>query len=238
MEETYNLTAIILQRRDYGEGDGRVTVYSPERGKLDLTVRGMKKIRSKLAGHLEPLTLASIMAIRGRQYDYVGAAVSENCYIKIKADLEKLSAAGEAIRVFNKIIKADQPDAKIFELLKSYFDVLADEGKSAGGILSWLFIFKLLVELGHKPELHHCVSCQAKITPAGMKFDLERGGLICGNCAIGKQERGQLTLSENSVKLLRLAGNNDLNKIIQIKINKKADEEIKNIVSSFLKYHF
>src|SRR3989338_3832961 len=145
MEETYNLTAIILNRRPFSENDGRVAVYSGERGKLELTVRGLKKIKSKLAGHLEPITLASIMAVRGRQYDYVGAAVSEDCYFNIKSDLDKLAAAGEAIRIFNKIIKTGQADAEIFELLKNFFNVLENNAKGAYNFLCRLFIFKLLV---------------------------------------------------------------------------------------------
>lgn len=234
MEETYNLTAIILNRRPFSENDGRVAVYSGERGKLELTVRGLKKIKSKLAGHLEPITLASIMAVRGRQYDYVGAAVSEDCYFNIKSDLDKLAAAGEAIRIFNKIIKTGQADAEIFELLKNFFNVLENNAKGAYNFLCRLFIFKLLVKLGHKPELHHCVKCQAKVTPAGLKFDLARGGLICDNC----RTKSGLTISENSVKLLRLAEKNDFKKIIKIKINKKTEGEAENIISSFLDYHF
>ncbi len=229
MEETYNLTAIILNRRAQGEGDGRVTVYSLERGKLELTVRGMKKIKSKLAGHLEPLTLGEIMAIRGRQYDYVGAAVSENCYADIKNNLDKLTVAGEAVNIFNKLVKAGQADEKLFNLLKDYLEIL---NSLDSGQLNSFFIFKLLSELGYKPELYCCVNCGGKLAPAGLKFDASRGGLVCDKCPA---EPG-LTISENSVKLLRLAENCDLKKLVKIKTDKKTEKEARIIMSSFLKY--
>lgn len=238
MEETYNLTAIILSRWAFSEDDGRAAVYSRERGKLELVARGLKKIKSKLAGHLEPITLANIMAVRGRRYDYVGAAVSDNCYFNIKNDLDKLSAAGEAVRIFNKIIKTGEADAEIFELLKNFFAVLENDVKGAYELLAWLFIYKLLVKLGHQPELYHCVSCQAKITPVGLKFNSALGGLICAKCSVKTERQNTLTISENSVKLLRLAGKNELKKLSKIKINKKAEGEIKNIVSSFLNFYF
>lgn len=234
MEETYNLTAIILSRRPYGEDDGRVAVYTLERGKLDLTVRGMKKIKSKLAGHLEPMTLANIMAVRGRQYDYVGAAVSEQCRGGIKRDLEKLNAAGQAVNVFNKLVKAGEADKRLFNLLNDFLRLL-DGGKLLSyELFSQLFIFKLLSELGHRPELYHCVGCRAKITPAGMKFDPARGGLICGKCS----DKAGLTISENSVKLLRLIEKNNFIKISKIKINKKIEQETGGIIGSFLNYNF
>ena len=229
--------AIILNRRPFAEADSRVVVYSRERGKLDLVARGVKKIKSKLAGHLEPLSLTDIMAVRGRQYDYAGAAVSENCFFNIKNDLAKLTAVGQAINIFNKIIKAGQVDAEIFELLKDFLNIL-DDAKGAYDFLPWLFIFKLLVRLGHKPELYYCVKCQTKIAPLGMKFDLARGGLVCGKCSADTGQKGLLTISENSVKLLRLTDKNDFNKLSKIKINKKEEREIINIVSSFLNFNF
>lgn len=236
MEETYNLNAIILNRRDQGEGDGRVTVYSLERGKLELTARGMKKIKSKLAGHLEPLTLSKLMAVRGRQYDYVGAAVSENCYGSIKSDLEKLAAAGEALNAFNRMVKAGEADEKLFFLLKDFLQAIDCREPRAARYELYLnlFIFKLLTELGHAPELYNCVNCRSKIMPTGMKFDASRGGLACGRCAT----KAGLTVSVTCVKLLRLAEENDLKKLINIKINKKAEDEVKKIIGSFLNYNF
>ena len=239
MQETYNLKALVLNRRNFNENDGRVAVYSLERGKLELVVRGLKKIKSKLAGHLEPITLSSIMAVRGRQYDYAGAAVSERCYANIKNDLEKIAAAGQALRIFNKIIKAEQADQEIFELLKNFLDVLDEAAarKINFELLAWLFIFKLLVKLGHKPELYYCVNCRVKILPVGMKFDLARGGLMGAECSVKIEPLNGLTISENLVKLLRLAEKNNFNKLSKIKINNKEANQVTNIISLFLNYY-
>ncbi|MBU0722099.1 DNA repair protein RecO [Patescibacteria group bacterium] len=238
MEETYNVKAIILNRKNFSEDDSKIIIYSRDSGKLELVARGTKKIKSKLVGHIEPITLSNIMAVRGRQYDYAGAAASEQCYFNIKNDLDKLAAVGHAIRIFNKIIKVGQADEEIFELLKNFLDVLnrATADKISFELLSWLFIFKLLVKLGHKPELYYCVNCRAKILSAGMKFDLARGGLIGAECSAKIECPNGLTISENSVKLLRLAEKNDFNKLSKIKINNKG-KEIKNIISLFLNYY-
>lgn len=256
MQETYNLQALILNRSGFGEADGRVAVYSLERGRQELVARGLKKIKSKLAGHLEPLTLSHIMAVRGRQYDYAGAAVNERCYFNIKNDLAKLAAAGQAVRVFNKIIKGGSPDREIFELLKNFLDELdrAAAGKISFELLSWLFIFKLLVKLGQGPELYSCVNCRVKVSPtglpvrpasperkrseqAGLKFDLARGGLLGAECQTPKEMAKSLTISENLVKLLRLAEENDFDKLSRVKINDREEKQAKNIIGSFLDYY-
>ncbi len=236
MEETYNIKAIILNRRPFSEDDGRVAVYSLERGKLELTVRGLKKIKSKLAGHLEPLNLADIMVARGRAYDYVGTAVSENCYGGIKRDLEKLNAAGQAVKMVDKLIKPGVADKEIFGLLADYLAVL-NSAKSGFNILNSFFIFKFLAKLGHKPEMYSCVNCGKKIKPGSNKFDLAKGGLVCGQCSNPKTA-DQLTISDDGIKLLRLADKYDLNKLVKIKINKKIEKEIGGIISKFNDYIF
>lgn len=239
MEETYNIKALILNHRPFLEDGSKITVYSENSGKLELAARGTKKIKSKLAGHLEPISLAEIMVVRGRRYDYIGAAVSEDCYANIKNNLSKIKAAGEAIKIFNSIIKFGESDQEIFSLLKNYFDFLNGASiKSDYDLFVQLFIFKLLIKLGHGPELYNCVNCRIKIVPAGMKFDLTKGGLVCARCSPKEDKANQLTISENSVKLLRLAEKNEFIKLFKIKIDKKIENEIVKIVSSFLNYNF
>ena len=148
-----------------------------------------------------------------------------------KNDLDLLQTAGQGLKIFNKLIKSGLADNSIFDLLKSYLEILNSQKNLE--ILNSLFIFKLLINLGHKPELYNCVNCGRKILPREIIFDFSRGGLICRQCYAKKG----LTINENSVKLLRLAEKNNLYKLIKIKINKKAQGEIVKIVNNFLVYY-
>lgn len=236
MEDTYNIKAIILNRKSFSECDSRVIVYARENGKLELTARGAKKIKSKLAGHLEPFNLVDIMVVRGRRHDYVGAAVSEKCYSNIKNDLAKLAAAGRAVKIIDKLIKPGVADEKVFELLKDYLEAL-DTVKTDFEIFAAFFILKLLADLGHQPELSRCLSCGSKIQPGRNRFDLARGGLVCGWCA-KSGDANQLAVSDDGIKLLRLALKYDFKRLAKVKINKKLGGEVEKIINSFFKYSF
>ncbi len=236
MEETYNIKAIILNRRPLGEDDSRVVVYSPERGKLELVARGTKKIKSKLAGHLEPFCLTDIMAVRGRQYDYVGAAVSENCYSKIKSDLDKLEATGEAIRIFEKLVKPGVADEAIFNLLEDYLATI-ETIKAVPDYLTNFFIFKLLAKLGHKPELIFCVDCSGKIQAGGNGFALAKGGLVCAKC-LDLKNNFQMKISDDAIKVLRLIEPYRFKQLIKIKISRLLVFELANIINKFFSYNF
>lgn len=236
MEDTYNIKAIVLNRQSYLENDGRVMVYSRETGKLELTVRGAKKIKSKLAGHLEPMNLVDIMAVRGQRRDYVGAAVSDCCYGNIKNDLAKLAAAGRAMKIVDQLIKPGLAQAEIFELLKDYLEALEGAKKDLTFLAS-VFIIKFLARLGHQPELSRCLSCGTTLRPGSNRFDLARGGLVCAQCA-KPGEINQLAISNNGIKLLRLALKCDFAELAKVKVEKKLGREVETVIEKFLRYGF
>jgi DNA repair protein RecO (recombination protein O) len=236
MEETYNVKAIIINRKSFSEDDSRAVVYSQELGKLDLIARGAKKIKSKLAGHLEPISLAELMVVRGRQYNYVGAAVSKKCYINIKNDLDKLVSVGRIFKIVDKQIKPGVEDKEIFNLLEDYLDI-ADSNKADINIFSSFFILKFLARLGFSPQLSFCVNCGSEIKPGNNRFDLTRSGIICHKCSNGKILE-QIDISDDSIKLLRLVLKFNFNRLLKVKIDKKIAKEISRVIVLFFDYNF
>ena len=146
----YNLSVIILKRQDFKEDDLLVTVYSLEKGKLTLLARGAKKIKSKLAGHLEPVSLSYLNIVDGRSIDQLIGAAMLQSYGKIKTDIDKLSAAGWFLNLLDQQTMENHPDARVFLLTRKYLDFLEQKSqdyaiaKLAGG-------FKLLHLLGLNP---------------------------------------------------------------------------------------
>jgi DNA repair protein RecO (recombination protein O) len=249
MEETFNTKAIILNRQPFKENDTKVSVFCLARGRLELVARGTKKQSSKMAGHLEPISLSNIMVVRGKQYNYVGSAINENAFLNIKNDYDKIFVAGEAINIFRKLVKENERDEILFKLLYNFLETVNSCRLKAESckLLFNYFLLKMLATLGHKPELHNCVVCKNKIAPGGNKFDLAKGGVVCATTLTprpsptpaAERERGALlTISDNCIKVLRLAVSEDFEKLIKLKIDNKLEKEVDLIISSFYKYHF
>lgn len=238
MEETYNTKAIILDRQPFRESDSKVAVFCFDKGRQELVARGTRKISSKLSGHIEPLTLANIMIVRGKHYNYLGSAINENSFINIKNDLDKLYLAGEAINIFKKLVKENEKDEFLFGLLDNFLKILNNKEfdlKNRELFLSF-FIFKLIGELGYSPELFNCVVCKNKITPGKNKLSLSKGGIICAKCKI--DDKSILTISDNCIKVLRMAASHKQEKLTKLNLEKKLVHEINNIIRSFYKYNF
>jgi DNA repair protein RecO (recombination protein O) len=153
MEDSKKTLAIVLNRQDYREYDSLVSFYTLEFGKLTLMARGTKRLKSKLAGHLEPISVVDLMIIPGKGRDYAAGAISQEVFSGIKADLNKLYYAGLGLRWFRRLTSENEPDKTLFFLVFEYLNILdkyhlddvSDElPKDDGELLFSFFAFKFM----------------------------------------------------------------------------------------------
>ncbi|NTW22828.1 DNA repair protein RecO [Candidatus Falkowbacteria bacterium] len=232
IEETYRIKAIVLKRQPFREHDLLITAYSPEKGKQALIARGARKFRSKIAAHVEPFCFIDCMVVRGKTHDYMGSALSSNCLVGIKSDFDRVEAASRVCRFFDKTIKEGQPDITLFVELR---DILAliDGVQHAEDAALWadLSIFRLLSRTGYEPDLHRCVFCGSKPDAEGIMLDQAKNGIVCQRCA--GQAKG-LTISENAVKLLRLANELEISRFRNLKVDRSLALEISLITTRLM----
>jgi len=170
MNETYNIQAIVLKRQSFKERDDRIVIYSGVTGKKELIVRGTKKILSKLSGHIEPLSLVSLMVVRGKQYDYAGTVISQDVFQNLKNDYERIIIAGHRIMIFDEFVKLDLPDEELFSLLKEFLLVLNSKGNIDAQLLGDIFVFKFFQELGLLPDFAEGVYSGMKLSGEALDF--------------------------------------------------------------------
>jgi DNA repair protein RecO (recombination protein O) len=148
--------AIILSRTDFGEADRILTLLTPDHGKLRLMAKGVRRVKSKLAGGIELFSISDITYIRGR--GDIGTLVSTRLlrhYGNIVRDVGRTMLGYDLIKVLNKATE-DEPEADYFELLEQGFAALDDASVPADLVRLW-FQAQLLRLSGHTPNLTHTV---------------------------------------------------------------------------------
>jgi DNA repair protein RecO (recombination protein O) len=187
--------AIILSRTDYGEADRILTLLTPDYGKLRVLARGVRRVKSKLAGGIELFSVSHITFIKGR--GDIGTLVStrlDKHYGRIVADLERTMAGYDLIKLFNKNTE-DEPEAAYFELLQQTFEALDDPAIPLGTVHLW-FAAQLLRLSGYAPNLHTDVQGNKLQPGQAYNFDIERMAAV-------PADHGRLT--PDHIKYLRLA---------------------------------
>ncbi len=233
-------TGIIISKRDIAEVDRIYNVYTLEAGKVQLVGRGVRRPNAKLAGSLEPVTESEIMLSKTRGKGNITGVIVSNSFISLKNDFTALILAFSALSHFNSLITQEEKDEKLFYMLRSYLETM---DKLAGKenneikleIISQGFIFKLLECAGYRVEADLCVSCGGKIS-AGMdnQFSVERGGVICPDCAKG--ELRKMRISDSSIKLIRVFLSNKIENFSKVEVSKETMKNIKSISEAMLSW--
>lgn len=117
------VTAIVLKRSNFSEADKMVTLFSREKGKMALVAKGVRRIKSRRAPHLEPLNEVEII--------YRKKIISEaKSSTKNNFNLESLGFAMYATEIIDKLLPEEQPHEEIYELLANLLsNKVLDENK-------------------------------------------------------------------------------------------------------------
>ncbi len=163
---------IVLSRVDYGEADRIVTVLTPDVGKLTLMAKGVRKVKSKLAGGIELFSTSEITYLPGR--GSIATLVStrlDTHYGTIVSDINRTMLGYELIKLLDKTTE-DEPEAEYYALLAESFNALNTKAVPLELIRSW-FSAQLLQQAGHLPNLSTTLAGDKLQADTSYRFDYD-----------------------------------------------------------------
>ena len=87
----YRAEGVIIHRRSYGEADRFLTIFTKHHGKIRVLAKGIRKITSKRAPHLDTLSIVSLVVYTGKSIDTVGECARLSKQFSFTSDLSKVS---------------------------------------------------------------------------------------------------------------------------------------------------
>jgi DNA repair protein RecO (recombination protein O) len=200
---TYATKAIIIGRHNVGEADRILVMLTPDRGVTRAVARGVRKIKSRLAGHLELFSETELMVAEGRNLDIVTSARLIR-HLAISDDYDRMRLAYLCAEMINRLAGEQELHEGVYELLRSAYAAMA-EGESDTTLELW-FKLRLLDRLGYRPELRHCIICGITDSERDYLFSIELGGIIDLGCS----SPGNVALDHAHIKLWRLMLSHEL----------------------------
>ena len=233
---TYQSLGIILKTRDLREKDKLVIIYTSDFGKIQAKAIGAKKISSKMAGHLEPITESSLAFAKGKNLDTIINATAINNFSEIKKKLELQASAYYILELVDEFTEFLNPDEKIYNLLKKTLEKinLIRQNSYSLKIFLRFFEIKFLKYLGFQPELNCCAVCQKKIKPQKNYLSGQLGGIICPVCQ--KNDKKAKPISTEAIKVLKFFNQSSFTLAEKLKIEKKLEKELENLNIYFLEF--
>ncbi len=172
MREFYS-KAIVLGRKDSGEVDAVIDLFTEDFGKISAWAKSVKKIKSKLSGHLQPMSFVKARFIQRSgpkdgwsMIDCISDDDFSDFYTKERYDLLPL------INFLNKYLFEFQSDRKLWAFLSQIFLKKYDTNQTSKALLKIM---------GFDPDKSSCAACHSNLVGA---FKADSQIFLCQRCAL------------------------------------------------------
>ena len=176
--------AIVLRSIRYGEADRVVHVYTPQRGRLSVIAKGVRRAKSRFGGRLEPYFRLDLVLYQGRS-DLLTVTSAETLdgHPRLREHAGALDGASRACDAVARLFDDGDPHRGVYHLLANQLALLDAEPARATAGNALAFRLKLLLAAGFAPQLAACASCGEREHLAG--FSGAAGGVVCTACEAG-----------------------------------------------------
>jgi DNA repair protein RecO (recombination protein O) len=229
-ERTYRTEAIVLRRKDFGEADRMLTLFTPERGKVRVVAKGIRKPRSRKAGHLELFTCSRLLLAKGRDLDVITQAETVNAYRPLREDLLRGAYAAYAVELLDRFMPDEQENSELYALLRGALGWICVSPNLA--LTARYYELQLLSLAGFQPELRQCVAGGEKIVAEDQFFSPEEGGVVCAKC--GSAGPSRVPISISALKLLRYFQAHDYASAIVVHVRPAVEAELERILLVYI----
>ena len=235
-ERIYRTHAIILRRRDQGDADRVLTLFTPDLGKIEVIAKGVRKTSSKKAGHVELFCHSNLMIAQARTWDIVTEVVTVESFRHLREDLDAIGRASFLSELLDAFCKDGDDLRPLWEMsLLTLRELDADAqqpGRIDRQVLTQWCVLHLLSVTGFQPQLFRCLGCDNELTPVTNFLSLNDGGVFCPECA--PHQQGAEALEPDVLKVLRFLQSQPWAEVRRLHVRNTIMRRVENILHRYL----
>lgn len=229
---TFHAQAVVLRHLEFSEADRILTLFTRERGKIKAIAKGVRKIRSRKAGHLEPFTLVNLFLAQGRDLAIITQAETVNPFINLRDDLTRMSYAAYVVELLDRFTYEEGENRALFNLLVDTLKRLETSPNSKTVI--HYYEVRLLDLLGFRPNLQTCSNCGGLIQAENQYFTAQGGGIYCPRCGKNRPDVWPVTMA--ALKYFRHFQRSKYSQVKDLAIPDEAEKELNTLIERYLTY--
>ena len=193
---TFKTEAVVLRSLRLGEADRVLHLYTEDRGRIGAVAKGVRRVKSRFGGRLEPLSRVKLVLHEGRgDLCTVTAADTVHAHPALRETRASIERATEACEAVLRLFDSAEPNRPAYNLLCHELALLDSDGACATIAQALAFRMKLLLAAGFVPELAACAAC-GEHEHLGA-FSAAAGGIVCPGC-----EAGSFPLTEEAHRFM------------------------------------
>lgn len=192
---------VILRRRDFGEKDRLLTLFTRKMGRISAIAKGVRNPQSKKSGHVEMFMRSSLLIAKGRNLHILTQAEMIDAYEPLREALTGIGYGSYVVELLDAFTYEEGSNLPLYGLLVSTLERLS--GGDDPEVVLRYYELRLLEQVGFRPQLFHCVECKQDIVEEDQYFSGALGGAICPDCADQVPLAKRRPISSRTLKYLR-----------------------------------
>jgi DNA repair protein RecO (recombination protein O) len=197
------ISGLVLSRRNIGESDRLITLFSKEYGVLKIVAKGVRKIPSRRGGHIEPLTSILAVVSGSRESRFLMATETIDYYSSLRTNEEALERANVIAWVVKALLCDGQAGQQIFNVVCWAYRTMPRLSTVRQSLVEGCVLLMIIKRAGLMPQLSKCQRCNEKNPNEAVILQKDGGGWECLSCCVRLPNKG-MSLSPNGLELLRL----------------------------------
>ncbi len=221
-----------MRHTDWGEADRLLWLYTRELGKIRAVGKGVRKMRSRKAGHLEPFTRVTLMLAHTRDIPLITQAETIDAYLALRDDLMRVGYASYVIELLDRFTYEEGENTRLHRLLTDTLSRLNTQPEPLVAVR--YYEIRLLDLVGFRPQLFECARCEHEIRPEDQFFSAAAGGVLCPTCGHG--DPSARPISMNALRYLRHFQRSSFNEAMRAQLSPAVNIEIERLMQYYLTY--
>src|SRR4051794_39939138 len=154
MPGSFDTGAVVLRSIRLGEADRVLHLYTQRRGRVGAVAKGVRRVRSRFGGRLEPLARVQLVLHEGRsELCTVTSADTVAAHAGLRDHAATLQRATQSCEAVLRLLDFEEPNQPAYNLLCHQLGLLDAEPRAATRANALAFRLKLLLAAGFMPEL-------------------------------------------------------------------------------------
>lgn len=233
--EMITLKGIVIREYPVGENDKFIHIFTRERGVIEASVRGGRKMISKSAGgsQLFAYSVFSLRFDKGRYY--LDSCEIIHLFYKIREDLDRLALADYISEVVSYCAGYNEQKEDVMRLLLNTFYFLSN-GKRECRLLKSIFEMRFMTEIGMMPDIVCCNKCM-RYSAEYMCFDILSTKLYCHECYKASYDDTLMRINAPIVQALRHIVFADFDRLFNFRLSEKSMKKLSVLTEKYLLIH-
>ena len=236
---TFKTRAVVTRSIPYGESDKIVTFFTEQLGKIRGIAKGARRSQKRFQNALGLFSHLRLSFFEREGMDLVRV---ESCDILhsfpgIREHLKKSFYGAYFLELVSEMAGEREANREAYRHLLSFLGDLEVSEPAEEQLRT--FEIRMLSLFGYRPSLKRCDGCKkgwedfTKVST--LFFSLEKGALLCQNCA--KMWNNLVPLSLGTARLIEGISQAELEKIHRLKFTPQALSESRALLPKFITYH-